>query len=130
MSLVGLADFRKVAKASLDLDVAKHRTEQELEINQRLLGKFLIENFDRFRRCVTQSEETLQFMSGMGRYYHVFSELGSISGRRLFFEIINADRDAVNIHEEKRGTKTSPPTEVYRNLTNALCGEIVDYLIS
>ncbi|MBI3631980.1 MAG: hypothetical protein HY225_00840 [Candidatus Vogelbacteria bacterium] len=130
MISVNLADFRKIARASLDADMKKYAKGKELEINQRLLGKFLVENFDRFRRCVTQSEETLMFMSGMGHYYDIMSEIWCMPDKRLFFEVINENLGAVNFSEEKSGTDTSPPTVTGLDLTNELCHQIVDHLVA
>lgn len=124
-----LSNFRTVAKRSLSQSVEKYTREKELEINYKLLGKFLIENVDRFKRSVTQSEETLLYQSGMGHYYHVMPEIGWVAGKRLFFEIINENLDAVNIYVEKSRTETSPPTCVYLEKTNELCLQIVDFLL-
>lgn len=124
MDYASLTDFRKVAKTSLDESVKKYISEQRLEINKRLLGRFLIKNLACFKRCVTQD-----WLSRNHQYY-LMPEIGRVSGKRLFFEVINPELDAVNLQAEKSGTRTSPPTVVDLEYSNKLCHRVVDYLIS
>lgn len=105
------------------------KSEAKKGVCNLLLSKALVRHQQYLPRFVVQSEHNeCPPPFGTEYYRYVLPEIGVINGKRLFFEMINKEMPSINLHQEKKGKITIPPTIIYCEQTEVLTEKIIKLL--
>lgn len=124
-----LRSYTRNLNKSLRKITKNFESETRKNLRNLFLSKPLVAHQQYLPRHVVQSERNpCPPPFGSEYYRYVMHEIGMVNGKRLFFEMINEEMPSVNLMEEKRGTKTSPPTVIYCEQTEALARGVINLL--